>query len=110
MGRYWIPEYGSSENPEQFKYIYAYSPYHHVKKGTKYPAMLFITGDADTRAAPLHARKMAALMQASTGSGKPVMLRYYTSAGHAGGQPVSEQIEELAETLSFLFWQLEGET
>jgi len=110
VGRYWVPEYGSSENPEQFKFIFAYSPYHHVKKGTKYPAVLFITGDADTRVAPLHARKMAALMQASTGSGKPVMLRYYTSAGHAGGQPVSEQIEELAETLSFLFWQLEGET
>ncbi|MBN1223927.1 MAG: S9 family peptidase, partial [Candidatus Aminicenantes bacterium] len=74
-----------------------------------YPAILFITGDADTRVAPLHARKMAALMQASTGSGKPVMIRYYTSAGHAGGQPVSEQIEELAETMSFLLWQLEGE-
>jgi len=110
VGRYWVPEYGSSENPEQFKYIYAYSPYHHVKKGTKYPAILFITGDADTRVAPLHARKMTALMQASTGSDKPVMIRYYTSAGHAGGQPVSEQIEELAETMSFLLWQLEGET
>jgi len=90
VGRYWIPEYGSSENPKQFKYIYAYSPYHNVKKGTKYPAILFITGDADTRAAPLHARKMAALMQASTGSDKPVMIRYHTTAGHAGGQPVSQ--------------------
>jgi len=110
VGRYWIPEYGSSENPEQFKYIYDYSPYHHVKKGTKYPAVLFITGDADTRVAPLHARKMTALLQASTGSGKPIMLRYYTSAGHAGGQPASERIEELAETMSFLLWQLEGVT
>ena len=110
VGRYWIPEYGSSENPEQFKYIYAYSPYHNVKKGTKYPAILFITGDADTRAAPLHARKMTALMQASTGSDKPVMLRYHISAGHAGGQPVSELIESLAEIISFMHWQLEGET
>jgi len=110
VGRYWIPEYGSSENPEQFKYIYAYSPYHNVKKGTKYPAILFITGDADTRVAPLHARKMAALMQASTGSGEPVMIRYYTTAGHSGGQPVSEQIENLAEIMSFLLWQLEGKT
>jgi len=110
VARYWVPEYGSSENPEQFKYIYEYSPYHHVNKGTKYPAIFFITGDADTRVAPLHARKMTALMQASTGSDKPVLLRYHTTAGHSGGQPVSEQIENLAETLSFLLWQLEGET
>jgi len=110
VARYWVPEYGSSENPEQFKYIYEYSPYHHVIKGTKYPAVFFITGDADTRVAPLHARKMVALMQASTGSDKPVLLRYHTTAGHSGGQPVSEQIENLAETLSFLLWQLEGET
>ena len=110
VGRYWVPEYGCSENPEQFKYLYAYSPYHHVKKGTKYPAVLFITGDADTRVAPLHARKMAALVQASTGSGKPVMLRYFISAGHAGGQPASEQIKNLAEIMSFLLRQLEGKT
>jgi prolyl oligopeptidase len=110
VARYWVPEYGSSENPEQFKYLHAYSPYHNVVKGTKYPAIFFITGDSDTRVAPLHARKMAALMQASTGSDKPVLLRYHTTAGHSGGQPVSEQIENLAETLSFLLWQLEGKT
>jgi len=108
VARYWVPEYGSSENPEQFKYIHEYSPYHNVNKGTKYPAIFFITGDADTRVAPLHARKMTALMQASTGSDEPVLLRYHTTAGHSGGQPVSEQIENLAETLSFLLWQLEG--
>ena len=89
VARYWVPEYGSSENPEQFKYLYAYSPYHNVKKGTIYPAVLFITGDADTRVAPLHARKMAAMMQAATGSDKPVIIRYHTKAGHSGaaGQP-----------------------
>lgn len=108
VARFWVPEYGSSEDLEQFKYIYAYSPYHNVKQGTEYPAVLFITGDADTRVAPLHARKMAALMQASTGSRKPVMLRYHIKAGHSGGQPVSEQIEDLTDALSFLFWQLEG--
>ncbi len=108
VARYWVPEYGSSEDPEQFKYLYAYSPYHQVKKGTNYPGVLFITGDADTRVAPLHARKMTALVQASTGSDKPVLLRYHTKAGHSGGQPISKQIENLTDTLSFLLWQLEG--
>lgn len=106
VARYWVPEYGSADDPAQFKYLYAYSPYHNVKKGTKYPAVLFITGDADTRVAPLHARKMAALMQASTESGKPVLLRYHVKAGHSGGMPVSQQIEDLTDTLSFLFWQI----
>ena len=107
VARYWVPEYGSSENPEQFEYLYAYSPYQNVKKGTKYPAVLFITGDSDTRVAPLHARKMAAMMQAATGSDKPVIIRYHTKAGHSGGQPVSQQIDDLTDSLSFLFWQLE---
>jgi len=106
VAKYWVSEYGSSDNPEQFKYIYDYSPYHHVKKGEKYPAVLFITGDADTRVAPLHARKMTALVQDSTGSDNPVMLRYHTKAGHSGGQPVSQQIEDLTDILSFLLWQL----
>lgn len=106
VARYWVPEYGSSDDAQQFKYLFAYSPYHQVKKGTKYPASLFITGDADTRVAPFHARKMAALMQASSGSKKPVMLRYHIKAGHSGGQPVSQQIEDMTDTLSFLFWQL----
>ena len=106
VARLWVPEYGSSENTEQFKYIYAYSPYHHVKKGEKYPAVLFVTGDADTRVAPLHARKMTALVQSSTGSDKPVLLHYNTKAGHSGGLPVSQQIEDQTDELSFLFWQL----
>jgi prolyl oligopeptidase len=106
VGRFWVPEYGSSEDPEQFKYIYAYSPYQHVVKGTSYPAVLFISGDSDTRVAPLHARKMTALMQASTGSKKPVLLRYHVSSGHSGGEPLKEQVNNQAETLSFLMWQL----
>jgi prolyl oligopeptidase len=101
---YWVPEYGSGDNPEQFPFLYAYSPYHHVKGGTKYPAVLFITGDSDTRVAPLHARKMAALLQASTGSDKPVLLHYDTKAGHSGGAtPVTKKIEDLSDELSFLF-------
>ncbi len=106
VAKLWVPEYGSSEDPKQFKYIYAYSPYHHVKAGTKYPSVMFITGDSDTRVAPLHARKMAALMQASTGSDNPILLHYDTKAGHSGGTPVSKSIVDLADELSFLMWRL----
>lgn len=106
VARYWIPEYGSAEDPEQFEVLHAYSPYHHVRPGVTYPAMLFVTGDGDTRVAPLHARKMAALMQAVARPEVPVLLRYHTTAGHAGAEPVSQQVEHQAEALSFLFWQL----
>lgn len=106
MGKYWVPEYGSAENAEQFKFLYAYSPYHHVVKGEKYPAVLFISGDADTRVAPLHARKMAARLQADSGSGKPILLRYHVKAGHSGGMPVGQQVDNMTDTLSFLLWQL----
>lgn len=106
VGSFWVPEYGSADDPEQFKTIYAYSPYHHVVSGTKYPSMLFITGDSDTRVAPLHARKMTALMQALTGSENPVMLRYHVSGGHSGGEPLNVQVNNSAESLAFLMWQL----
>src|SRR5262249_6931378 len=69
IAKFWVPEYGSSEDAKQFEYIYKYSPYHHIDKGAKYPAVMFVTGDSDTRVDPLHARKMTALMQASTSSG-----------------------------------------
>jgi prolyl oligopeptidase len=107
IAKFWVPEYGSADDPQQFKFIHAYSPYHRVVAGTKYPAVLLITGDADTRVAPLHARKMAALLQSATGSDRPVLLHYDTKAGHVGGTaPVSKRIEELADELSFLDWQL----
>ena len=106
VARFWVPEYGSAEDPEQFKYLHEYSPYHQVKPGTKYPAVLFITGDADTRVDPLHARKMVAFLQSTTGSDGPVLLRYDTKLGHSGSQPLSTQIEDLTDELSFLFWQL----
>jgi prolyl oligopeptidase len=105
-GPYWVPEYGSAENPDQFKYLYAYSPYHHVIDGTKSPATLFVTGDGDTRVAPLHARKMAARLQAANGSKQPILLLYDTKSGHSGGRPVNKIIEEFTDRLSFLFWQL----
>jgi prolyl oligopeptidase len=107
-GPYWVSEYGSSDDPKQFAYIYAYSPYQHVTDGKKYPSVLFVTGDGDTRVAPLHARKMTARMQAATGSGaeRPVLLLYDTKSGHSGGRPVNKQIEEGTDILGYLFWQL----
>ena len=110
IAKLWVPEYGSAENPEQFKWLYAYSPYHHVKAGTEYPAVLFMTADTDTRVDPMHAKKMAALMQASAANGssrtRPILLRIESKAGHGAGKPVTKQIEEFTDIYSFLFWQL----
>lgn len=107
VGRYWVSEYGSAENADQFDYLLAYSPYQHVHRGVEYPAVLFETGDADTRVAPLHARKMTALMQWATASDRPILLRYDTEAGHSGGQPITKTIEDLTIRLQFVMWQLD---
>jgi prolyl oligopeptidase len=110
IAKLWIPEYGTSENAEQFKWLYAYSPYHHVKAGSEYPAILFMTADTDTRVDPMHAKKMAALMQAEARNGssrtRPVLLRIESKAGHGAGKPVTKQIEEFTDVYAFLFWQL----
>jgi len=110
IAKLWIPEYGTAENPEQFKWLYAYSPYHHVKAGEEYPAVLFMTADTDTRVDPMHAKKMAALMQAEAKNGssrtRPILLRIESKAGHGAGKPVTKQIEEYTDLYSFLFWQL----
>jgi len=110
IAKLWIPEYGSAENPEQFKWLYAYSPYQHVKGGVEYPAILFMTGDFDTRVDPMHAKKMAALMQAEARNGssraRPILLRIESKAGHGAGKPVAKQIEEFTDVYSFLFSQL----
>ena len=106
VARFWVPEYGSAEDAAQFKYIYAYSPYQHVKAGTDYPAVMLVTGDSDTRVDPLHARKMTALLQASTSGERPVILHYDTKLGHAGGKPISKQIDDSADELLFLMAQL----
>lgn len=105
VARYWIPEYGSADDPDQFRYLYAYSPYHRVRDGVKYPAVLLVTGEADTRVAPLHARKMAARLQAATASGKPVLLLDEPRAGHSAGLPVSRRARDLALELAFMLWQ-----
>jgi prolyl oligopeptidase len=99
-------EYGNASDPAQFKFLHAYSPYQKVKPGTKYPAVLLTTGDADTRVPPLQARKMTARLQAATTSGRPVLLLYDTKAGHAGGRPLGKIIEDLSLEMAFLFWQL----
>ena len=105
-GPYWVSEYGSADKPDQFQYIVKYSPYQNVKKGTKYPAVLFVTGDGDTRVDPLHARKMTAEMQADNASDNPILLLYDTKSGHSGGRPIKKIIEENTDILSFLTWQL----
>jgi len=102
LGKFWVSEYGSADDPEQFKYLLKYSPYHHVKKGVKYPAVMFSTGDSDTRVDPLHARKMTALVQSASASGKPVLLKYDTKAGHSGGKPVDKQIDDMVDHQLFL--------
>ncbi len=99
-------EYGNAADPEQFKFLYAYSPYQHVKPGTKYPAMLIISGDEDTRVPPEQARKMTARLQAATSSGLPILLLYDTKAGHSGGKPLKKALQDEALELSFLAWQL----
>jgi prolyl oligopeptidase len=106
MGPLWVPEYGSADDPEQFSYLHAYSPYHRVKAGARFPAVMFVTGDSDTRVDPMHARKMTALLQAATGSGRPVILLYDTTSGHTGEKPVAKQVADLADELLFLFGQL----
>ncbi|MGB9073677.1 MAG: prolyl oligopeptidase family serine peptidase [Terriglobales bacterium] len=110
IAKLWVPEYGSADDPKQFEWLYAYSPYHHVKPGVEYPAILFMTADTDTRVDPMHAKKMAALMQAEAKNGsskeRPILLRIETKAGHGQGKPVTKQIEENTDMYSFLFWQL----
>ncbi len=109
IARLWIPEYGSADDPEQFKWLYAYSPYHHVKDGTAYPAVLLEAAESDSRVDPLHARKMTARLQAATSSDpaeKPILLRLETKAGHGQGKPRGKVVEELTDVWSFVFWQL----
>lgn len=106
VAQFWTPEYGSSENAEQFKTLLAYSPYHHVKPGVKYPAVMVESGDADTRVAPLHARKFAALLQADSTSSKPVLLLYDTDAGHSGGRSATKSVDDQVNRLSFLLSQV----
>ena len=106
IARLWIPEYGSADDPEQFPWLRAYSPFHNVRDGTTYPAVLLATAESDTRVDPLHARKMAARLQAATASDHPVLLRLESQAGHGAGKPVSKVLEELVDSWTFVFTEL----
>lgn len=108
MARYWVPEYGSSEDPEQFQYLAEYSPYHNIKKGVEYPATFLTAGVHDTRVHAMHARKMAARLQHATASDtdqEPVLLWVEQEAGHGRGKPLRLRVRDAADMLSFLAWQ-----
>lgn len=104
-GAFNVTEYGTPKDPEQWKALYGYSPYHHVKEGTAYPAMLFVSGENDPRVNPADSRKMVARLQAASTSGLPILLRTSSSSGH-GASSLSESIKEQADVFGFLFQQL----
>ena len=109
MARYWAPEYGTSENAEQFTFLLAYSPYQHVKVGVKYPAVLLTAGENDPRVHAMHARKMAAALQAATSSDpteQPVLLWVDPDAGHGQGKPLDLRFRDLVDKRMFVMWQL----
>ena len=108
-GPFWIDEYGTSDRAEDFRWLHAYSPYHRVEPGTQYPAVLFASADSDDRVDPLHARKMAATLQAATGSERPVLFRMERNAGHGGADLVRAQVELYTDIYSFLLSELDGE-
>jgi prolyl oligopeptidase len=105
-GEFNVTEFGTVRDPEQFKALYAYSPYHHVKDGTAYPAILFLTGENDHRVNPMQSRKMTARLQAANSSDRPILLRTTSSAGHGIGTATDERIEQGADVFSFLCDQL----
>jgi prolyl oligopeptidase len=106
IARYWIPEYGSADDPEQFGYLYAYSPYHNIEQGVDYPAVFLTGGESDGRVHPLHARKMTAGLQNATTGDAPILLWMERRAGHGQGKPTSMELEESADEWTFLLWQL----
>src|SRR5262249_41594509 len=105
-GAFNVTEFGTVKEPDQFRALYAYSPYHHVKDGAQYPAILFLTGANDPRVDPLHSRKMTARLQAS-GTKRPVYLRTTNTAGHGIGTALSERIAQQADVTAFLVDQLQ---
>lgn len=109
-GHFGLSEYGSSETPEGFEYIHAYSPLHNVEAGACYPATLITTADHEDRVPPLHSYKFAAALQAAQGCGRPVLLRVDTDAGHGFGMPLSQAIAKYADMWAFAAEQLRMDT
>ena len=106
IARLWIPEYGSADDPVQFRWLRDYSPYHRVREGVAYPAVLLATAESDTRVDPMHARKMAARLQAATSTDRPILLRLESRAGHGAGKPLSKVMDELSDSWTFVFSEL----
>jgi prolyl oligopeptidase len=102
IGWAWTSDYGSSDNPEDFKALYAYSPLHNLKPGTKYPPTMIATADHDDRVMPAHSFKFAATMQADQAGPAPVLIRIETKAGHGAGKPISKIIDETADEWAFV--------
>lgn len=105
-GSFNVTEFGTVKDPEQFKAMHAYSPYHHVKDGTAYPSILMMTGANDPRVDPMHSRKMIARLQAASSSGRPVLLRTSANSGHGMGSSLSERVEQDVDRFAFLFHEL----
>ena len=105
-GRFWTDDYGSSDNPDEFAALHAYSPYHNLKDGTAYPATLVTTADTDDRVVPGHSFKFAARLQQAHAGDNPVLIRIETRAGHGAGKPTEKVIEEVADQWAFLAAQL----
>ncbi len=103
FGRLWTTEYGSADKPDQYPYIAKYSPYQNVKPGTHFPAIMFFTGDSDTRVDPLHARKMTPLVQAANSGERPILLHYSLKGGHSAGVALSQLVDDQADELGFLW-------
>jgi len=102
IGWAWTSDYGSSDDPAMFKALYAYSPLHNLKPGTKYPATMVTTADHDDRVVPGHSFKFAATLQADQAGAAPVLIRIETKAGHGAGKPISKTIEETADSWAFV--------
>jgi prolyl oligopeptidase len=102
IGWAWVSDYGSSDNPEEFKALYAYSPLHNLKPGTAYPATLITTADHDDRVVPGHSFKFAAALQAAHSGPAPVLIRIETKAGHGAGKPTTKMIDEISDRWAFL--------
>ena len=110
IARLWTDEYGDPEVADDFAWLYAYSPYHHVREGEQYPAVLLTTAEGDTRVDPMHARKMAAQLQSAVAAddeARPVLLHQESRAGHGVGKPVGKQADAQADILAFISWQLD---
>ena len=101
-GRYWVDDYGSSDDPEQFAALRAYSPYHNIKPGTNYPATMVMTADTDDRVVPGHSFKFAARLQQAQAAAAPILIRIEIRAGHGAGTPTSKLIDRAADQWAFL--------